>query len=157
MLTETIFKTYTKIRTEIHKLLNHKLYSNKVILFGVPHLVHRENIQIGDNTRINPNVTLYGHGGINLGENVTLSHGVSIFSTGYQTKNWRNNKVEKMHENQPVNISDNVWLGANAIILKNVFIEEGCIIAAGSVVTHDLLEKNAIYGGNPAEFIKKLD
>lgn len=50
-------------------------------------------------------------------------------------------------------ISDDVWLGINAIICSGVKIGQGAIIAAGSVVTKDV-EPYAIVGGNPAKFIK---
>lgn len=119
--------------------------------------MHREKIQIGPKSRINYGVSLYGHGGIVIGKNVTLSHGVSIFSTGYRTENWSINKLEKVHSDDVVLMSDNVWIGANATILKGVSIGEACVIAAGSVVTKNLTERNALYAGNPAKFIKKLD
>lgn len=157
MIVEIIYKIFNVIITKGHKILNSKIYGKNVKLFGIPHLVHREKIRIGSNSRINYGVSLYGHGGIELGENVTLSHGVSIFSTGYTTKNWVSNKLEKVHSDEPVLISSNVWVGANSTILKGISVEEGCIIAAGSVVTKNLTEKNAIYAGNPAEFIKKLE
>jgi acetyltransferase-like isoleucine patch superfamily enzyme len=50
-------------------------------------------------------------------------------------------------------ISDDVWLGTNAIICSGVKIGKGAIIAAGTVVTKDV-EPYAIMGGNPAKLIK---
>ena len=50
-------------------------------------------------------------------------------------------------------IEDDVWIGANSIILKGVTIKKGAIVAAGSVVTKDINEYE-IYGGVPAKFIK---
>lgn len=50
-------------------------------------------------------------------------------------------------------VSDNVWIGNGSIILHGVKLSTGCVIAAGSVVTKDV-ESNAIYGGNPAKFIR---
>ncbi|WP_158607407.1 acyltransferase [Aerococcus agrisoli] len=139
-----------------HKCFNYPLYKNKVKLFGIPYLVHKKNIQIGYKTRINARVALYGQGYIIIGENVTLSYGVSVFSTGYATNNWTTNKIEKKHIDTKVVIKDNVWIGANTVILKGVTIEEGIIVGAGSVVTSDLTSPNALYAGNPAKFIKTL-
>ena len=52
-------------------------------------------------------------------------------------------------------IGDNVFLGANAVILPGVKIGDGAIIGAGSVVTKDV-EKNAVVAGNPARQISTV-
>jgi acetyltransferase-like isoleucine patch superfamily enzyme len=49
-------------------------------------------------------------------------------------------------------IEDNVWIGANAVILKGVTIGSGAIVAAGAVITHSVLS-NEICGGVPAKKI----
>jgi len=51
-------------------------------------------------------------------------------------------------------IGDDVWIGCGAIIMGGVKIGNGCIIAAGSIVTRDL-DPYWIYGGSPAKKIKK--
>ena len=51
-------------------------------------------------------------------------------------------------------IGNDVWIGDNVMILSNVTIGDGCIIAAGAVVTKDV-EPYAIVGGVPAKLIKK--
>ena len=51
-------------------------------------------------------------------------------------------------------IGDDVWIGANSIIMTGVKIGDGAIIAAGSVVTKDI-EPYIVVGGIPARFIKK--
>lgn len=52
-----------------------------------------------------------------------------------------------------ITIKDDVWIGLNSIILSGVTINQGAIIAAGSVVTKDV-PPYAIVGGNPAHIIK---
>ncbi|WP_350546452.1 DapH/DapD/GlmU-related protein [Pseudoalteromonas sp. 5-MNA-CIBAN-0065] len=60
---------------------------------------------------------------------------------------------EKLPENDlPVLISNDVWVGCNATILKGVTIGEGTVIAAGSVVTANVLPYS-IVGGVPAKVI----
>jgi acetyltransferase-like isoleucine patch superfamily enzyme len=56
----------------------------------------------------------------------------------------------------PVIISDNVWIGMNAVILKGVTIGENSVVAAGAVVTKSV-PANVVVAGNPAVIIKKLD
>ncbi len=64
-------------------------------------------------------------------------------------KDWSNVKSEG------IIIEDDVWIGANSIILKGVILKQGTIIAAGSVVTKST-DPFSLYAGNPAKFIKKI-
>ena len=56
----------------------------------------------------------------------------------------------------PVIISDNVWIGMNAIILKGVTIGENSVVAAGAVVTKSV-PANVVVAGNPAVVTKQLN
>lgn len=61
---------------------------------------------------------------------------------------------EKLPENDvPIIIEEDVWVGANAMILKGVTVGKGAVIAAGSVVTEDV-PPYSIVGGVPAKVIK---
>jgi serine acetyltransferase len=53
---------------------------------------------------------------------------------------------------EPIEIADNVWIGANAVILRGVSIGQGAVVAAGAVVTKSILP-NEIWGGVPAKKI----
>lgn len=63
---------------------------------------------------------------------------------------------DKTYIVKEVIIEDNVWFGNRVIVVGNVTIGEGAIIAAGAVVTKDV-PKYAIVGGNPAKVIKYRD
>jgi acetyltransferase-like isoleucine patch superfamily enzyme len=56
-------------------------------------------------------------------------------------------------ETRPVKISDNVWIGMHAIILKGVTIGENSVVAAGAVVTKSV-PANTVVAGNPAVVVK---
>jgi acetyltransferase-like isoleucine patch superfamily enzyme len=56
----------------------------------------------------------------------------------------------------PVIISDNVWIGMNAVILKGVTIGENSVVAAGSVVSKSV-SPNTVVAGNPAVAVKQLN
>ena len=53
-------------------------------------------------------------------------------------------------------ISDDVWIGANAVITAGVTLGKHCIIGAGSVVTKDI-PAYSIAVGNPAKVVKKYN
>ena len=63
-------------------------------------------------------------------------------------------KVEKYLP--PPIIEDEVWIGANVVVVKGVVIGLGAIIAAGAIVTKDIPSME-IWGGVPAKFIKKRE
>ena len=63
---------------------------------------------------------------------------------------WTNSGLSK-----EIVIENDVWIGMNCMILKGVRIGSGSIIAAGSIVIHDV-EANSLYAGNPAKKIKSL-
>ena len=54
-----------------------------------------------------------------------------------------------------LSIGDNVWIGGNVTILLGVKINQGAIIGAGSVVTHDI-PPYVIAAGNPCEVIRSI-
>jgi acetyltransferase-like isoleucine patch superfamily enzyme len=54
---------------------------------------------------------------------------------------------------RPVVIEDDVFIGMNSLILKGVRLGKGCVIGAGSVVTHDV-PAGAVAAGNPARIIR---
>lgn len=58
-------------------------------------------------------------------------------------------------ENASIEIADAVWIGTKVIILKNVKIGYGSIIAAGAVVTQDV-PPMSIAAGNPAKVVKVI-
>lgn len=57
---------------------------------------------------------------------------------------------------QPVVIEDDVWVGANSVILPGVTLGKHCVVAAGSVVSHSV-PSYSICAGCPAKVIKTYD
>ena len=57
---------------------------------------------------------------------------------------------------RPIVISDEVWIGAGAIILQGVTVGRGSVIAAGAVVNKDV-EAWTLVGGVPAKLIRRID
>lgn len=87
-----------------------------------------------------------------LGRNCLIAPGVKIISSNHSF-----NQKRVPIKDRPVIIGDNVWIGANAIILPGVSISDNCIIGAGAVVTRSFSEANLIIAGNPARIVKKIE
>ena len=84
---------------------------------------------------------------ITIGDDVTLASNVRILAHDASTaKTGAHTKVGI------VRIGNNVFIGADSIVLCNTRIGDNVIIGAGSVVTHDI-PSNSVYAGNPAKFI----
>lgn len=112
---------------------------------------------IGDNVGISQ-TTLICHKSINIGNNVKIGGGVSIYDTDFHSLNPEIRKSKEDTKNcieKAVIVKDNAFIGAHSIILKGVTIGENSIIGAGSVVTKSVPD-NQIWAGNPAKFIRNI-
>ncbi|CAA6806804.1 MAG: Unknown protein [uncultured Sulfurovum sp.] len=108
-------------------------------------------VSIGNNVIARSKLTILGGGSVNIGDNVLISHNVVISSSSHDFTN-----PEILVVNTPsifgeINISNNVFIGANTTILMGCMINEGAIIGAGSVIIENtVIGKNEIWYGNPA-------
>lgn len=89
---------------------------------------------------------------ITIGDACNIANNVVIVDHDHRLGKYG---VEDGLESTPVHIGKNVWIGANAVILRGVSIGDGAIVAAGAVVNHDI-PAHEIWGGIPAKKIKKL-
>ncbi|MBL4711137.1 MAG: acyltransferase [Gammaproteobacteria bacterium] len=87
---------------------------------------------------------------IKLGRNILFSSGVKLISANHDVDN-----LSISIKASPIVIGNNVWIGANAIILPKVVIGDNCIIGAGAVVTKSFTDDNLTIAGNPARIINR--
>lgn len=66
------------------------------------------------------------------------------------------NRNQGLEKALPIKIGDNCWFGANVSVMPGVTIGEGCVIAAGAVVTKDM-PANSLIAGVPAKVIKTIE
>ena len=128
-----------------------------VIIEAGFHCDYGSQIQIGDRTFININCTVLdspiSEGAITIGSDCLIGPNVQLLSVTHAT-----NPAQRLHKDnfaQPINIGNNVWIGAGAIILAGVNIGDNSVIGAGSVVTKSV-EKNTLVAGNPGAKIREI-
>jgi FemAB-related protein (PEP-CTERM system-associated) len=111
-------------------------------------------IRIGTNVTLNEWVYLSGFGGLKIGNDVRIGHRVSIITSDHAHSDIRKPIFEQGLVSEQVTIEDDVWIGCNATILKGVRIGKGAVVAAGAVVTKDVLPFS-IVAGVPARLISR--
>ncbi len=115
-----------------------------------------ENISVGEYVYIGKDAFFDAKGRITIGNNVIIGPKCTIISFNHNYKSVIMLPYDNKEILKPVTIKDNVWIGINVSICPGVTIEEGAVIAMGSVVTKDI-PKCAIAGGNPARILKYRD
>lgn len=152
-------KIIDKCLRELYRLFHPLLWGKKLQINGIPRIYDIEKLSLGKNVSINTGCVLQCYGGLTIGDNVTISDGAKILTRSLNIDNYLENsdKIERDHSDQSVKVEDGVWIATNAVVLPGVHIAKKCVIAAGAVVTNDLLEEECIYGGVPAKKIRKLE
>jgi len=111
------------------------------------------DIIIGDNTRIGLHNTVIGP--VSIGSNVNIAQGVVITALNHNFSEEGKRIDEQGVSLQPITIADDVWIGANAVILPGVSIGEHSVIAAGAVVSRNI-PPHSLAMGVPAKVHKEI-
>jgi len=111
-------------------------------------MYHPRRIVIGRNSVINYGVVLDGRRGLRIGDNVSISEGVAVFSLAHDV-----DAPDFADKGSPVVVSDHVFVGAYARILPGVTLGAGAVVAAGAVVTRDVAPWT-IVAGIPARYVR---
>ncbi|MCX6306810.1 MAG: acyltransferase [Bacteroidetes bacterium] len=112
------------------------------------------DVLIGNNSRIGMGNTIIGP--VHIGKDVIFAQNIVLsgLNHGYQDINTpiKNQPVTK----SPIHIEDEVWIGANSVVVAGVTIGKHSVIAAGSVVTKSI-PAYSVAAGNPARVIKQYN
>lgn len=109
-------------------------------------------IEIGDSVSINPYSILYGHGGLRIGNDVRIAAHCTIIPANHVYTSGKVPIGEQGVSRQGIKIADDVWIGANCVILDGTSIGDGCVVAAGGVV-RGTLPPYGVYAGVPVRKI----
>lgn len=111
------------------------------------------NVIIGDHTRIGLHNTIIGP--VEIGSHVNLAQGITVTALNHNFNDTNKRIDEQGVSTNPVTIEDDVWIGANAVILPGVTIGNHSVVAAGAVVTKDV-PPHSLVAGVPAKVIKQI-
>ena len=116
------------------------LGNNCTVWFGAVVRGDVNSIVLGDNTNIQDNATIhctYEKSATIIGSNVTIGHNAIVHGC---------------------TLEDNVLIGMGAIVMDQVVVKKGAMVAAGAVVLENtIVEENCIYAGVPAKKVKQID
>ena len=102
---------------------------------------------------INDNSYIECSGGVEIGSDVMIGHGVSILSNSHKFDALDIPMNQQGETFDKIVIGSNVWIGAKATILQGVTINDGAVIGAHSLVNKDVL-KNEVVGGTPIHHLR---
>lgn len=113
-------------------------------------------LSIGDYTFIGRGTEIEVSQSVAIGKHCLIAPNVFITDHNHDTRRHGIPMFERPCVPAPVLIGDDVWIGANSVILPGVTVGDGAVVGAGSVVTKDV-PSNAIVGGVPAKFLRERE
>ena len=126
-------------------------FSRLIVSTSMHHI--GKGIKLGNNVGLGEFAYLGGAGGLSIGDHTIIGQYLSCHPENHVTT-----EIDELIRLQGVTrigieIGKNCWIGAKVTILDGVKIGDGCIVAAGAVVTKSF-EPNSVIGGVPAKLIK---
>ena len=110
-------------------------------------------LEIGSRTFVNYGTSISAAHSVRIGNNCQIGTNVLIMDNEFHRLE-PERRLERP-ESKPVEIGDNVWLGARVIVMPGVTIGAGSAIGAGSIVTRDVPPRSLAVGC-PARVIRSL-
>jgi len=113
--------------------------------------------KIGDFSHIAPyGYLLIENQSLTIGDNVSMGPFCSIFCSSNAISCEKNTLFKDSYVKGDVRIGNNIFIGAQCVVLPNTIIEDNVVVAANSTVK-GRLEAGCLYGGNPARKIRMLN
>lgn len=125
-----------------------RMFGQSIEVFGAFTVDNPSKVRFGTGCAINAGVHFVGRNGISIGNNVVLSARCMLIDAGLEPRPPGNGGA-RAYRDGAIEIGDNVWVGAGAIILPGVTIGDGAAVGAGSVVTRNVAAGITV-AGNPA-------
>ena len=108
-------------------------------------------ISIGDETTINRNTVIMGK--VFIGKKCSIANNSSIIGSNHVFSDVKVSIKSQGMDRKGIQIGNDVWIGANVVVLDGISIGDGCVVGAGAVVTKSV-PPCSIVVGNPGRIIK---
>ena len=112
------------------------------------------DVHIGNETRIGLGNTIIGP--VRIGNHVNIAQNVTVTGLNHNFQDVGIKISDQGVATQPVTIEDDVWIGANVVVLPGVSVGTHSVVAAGSIVTRSV-PPYSVCAGNPAKIMKQYD
>lgn len=108
------------------------------------------DVRIGRNSYINSGVVIYSGNGVTIGEGVLVAANCTFAPVNHEYRSRDKTIMEQRFQPSRggIVIEDDVWIGANCVILDGAVLRKGCVIGASSLVKGEL-EPYSVNVGNP--------
>jgi acetyltransferase-like isoleucine patch superfamily enzyme len=113
-------------------------------------------IRIGRDSLIGEYSVIRGQGGVTIGDRVYTSPMTQLIAVNHVFDDPQRPFIEQGITAQGIVVEDDVWIGANAVVMDGVRIGKGAVVAASAVVTKDV-PPHTVVAGVPAKVIKEID
>ena len=111
------------------------------------------DVIIGNHTRIGLQNTIIGP--VTIGSHVNLAQGITITALNHNFDDSEKRIDQQGISTKEVVLEDDIWVGANAVILPGVTIGKHAVVAAGAIVTKDV-PPHSLVAGVPAKVIRQI-
>jgi acetyltransferase-like isoleucine patch superfamily enzyme len=116
---------------------------------------YENQLVIGENSYVGMNTILNGFAAeLRIGKNVSIAQNVTIMVDSGPNASTALQRIFPI-EKGPVEVGNDCWIGANAVIMPNVTLGEFCVVAANSYVNKSF-PSFSIIGGSPARLIRSF-
>jgi virginiamycin A acetyltransferase len=114
------------------------------------------DVLIGEGTYVNSGTVIYSGNGVTIGNGVLIAANCTFAATNHEFS--RANVPIAQQGFQPsrggIVVEDDVWIGANCVILDGAVIRKGAVVGAGAVISGELASQT-VYAGNPPREIRR--
>lgn len=116
-------------------------------------IIQSNRFVVGRNCAVNTGSYINAKGGISFGDNVLVGANVTLSSGRHPIEGVDPPIFERPTEPLPIIVEDDVWIGANAVVMPGVILKRGTVVGAGAIVTKNT-EEYSVVAGVPARIIK---
>ncbi|AZM93523.1 sugar O-acetyltransferase [Streptomyces sp. W1SF4] len=134
-------------KAELFEQILGKPLPPRVTIYPPFYTDHGLRLELGERVFINQNCTFLDYAGIRLGERVMVGPKVTFITSGHPV----DPEERRLYlTGAPIDVAENVWIGAGATILPGVSIGRDAVIAAGAVVADDVAPASLVTGTKAA-------